>query len=45
MNGPGPENWRETDLVSFGFLLDPYAGVVERVAGVGGVQEVDTPSC
>ena len=36
MHGPGPANWRETDLVSFDFLLGPYAGVVKRVAGVGG---------
>ena len=26
----------ETDLVSFGSLLGPYAGVAKRVVGVGG---------
>ena len=36
MNAPGPKNWRETDLVPFGFRVGPYAGVVERLAGVGG---------
>ena len=36
MNGPGPEKWRGADLVSFDFLLGPCAGVVKRVAGVGG---------
>ena len=28
--------WRERDLVSFFSLSGPYAGVVKRVAGVGG---------
>ena len=36
MNGPGLANWRGTDLVSFGFILGPYAGVVKRVAVAGG---------
>ena len=36
MNAPGPETRQEMDLVPFGFLVGPYAGVVKRVAGVGG---------
>ena len=34
MNGPGSANWRETELVCFGFLLGPNAGLVKMVAGV-----------
>ena len=36
MNAPGLADWRGTDLVSFGCILGPYAGVVKRVAGAGG---------